>query len=144
MLTEIKHRVQETEVKELLSCSVFPDPEAVDAAAAAYEANRELSLYGYVEEGELIALIGLELHGDNGVTIRHLAVDPLRRGEGYGRGILLEVLEQLHPVRMTAETDEEGVNFYRNVGFIVESLGEAYPGVERFRCVYEAEWTESD
>ena len=34
-----------------------------------------------------------------------------------------------------AETDADAVGFYEQVGFTVTSLGESYPGVERFRCV---------
>jgi hypothetical protein len=37
---------------------------------------------------------------------------------------------------LVAETDIDSVNFYLKTGFSVESLGEKYPGRERFRCVY--------
>jgi hypothetical protein len=50
----------------------------------------------------------------------------------------------MHPVRIVAETDEESVQFYRNIGFIIRSLGEKYPGVERFLCTYEVEEAEED
>ncbi|QSF44504.1 GNAT family N-acetyltransferase [Paenibacillus tianjinensis] len=36
---------------------------------------------------------------------------------------------------ITAETDHEAVGFYRNAGFAITSLGEQYPGVERFACI---------
>ncbi|MNU09693.1 hypothetical protein D3C72_2564150 [compost metagenome] len=36
---------------------------------------------------------------------------------------------------ITAETDHEAAGFYRSAGFTVTSLGEKYPGVERFACV---------
>lgn len=49
---------------------------------------------------------------------------------------------QPKPERVIAETDEEAVNFYRSIGFEVYSLGEKYPGVERFRCIYEVEESE--
>jgi ribosomal protein S18 acetylase RimI-like enzyme len=35
-----------------------------------------------------------------------------------------------------AETDEEAVEFYRNIGFSIQSLGEKYPGVDRFKCTF--------
>lgn len=38
---------------------------------------------------------------------------------------------------LDAETDADAVDFYRRCGFAVESLGERYPGVERFRCTWE-------
>ncbi|MCY1251522.1 hypothetical protein D9M72_652950 [compost metagenome] len=34
-----------------------------------------------------------------------------------------------------AETDQEAVLFYKNLGFHITSLGEKYPGVERFGCL---------
>ena len=33
-----------------------------------------------------------------------------------------------------AETDQASVGFYQALGFTVESLGEKYPGVKRFRA----------
>lgn len=41
--------------------------------------------------------------------------------------------------RMEAETDKNAVNFYRKIGFNITSLGEKYPGVERFKCTLNKE-----
>ncbi|WP_239984546.1 hypothetical protein [Lentibacillus sediminis] len=38
---------------------------------------------------------------------------------------------------ISAETDKDAVVFYQNLGFQITSLGEKYPGVERFLCEYE-------
>ncbi|MNW71139.1 hypothetical protein D3C74_508110 [compost metagenome] len=38
---------------------------------------------------------------------------------------------------ITAETDREAVGFYRSTGFPITSLGEKYPGVERFACILD-------
>ncbi len=35
-----------------------------------------------------------------------------------------------------AETDNDAVNFYWKYGFEITSLGEKYPGVERFLCEF--------
>lgn len=37
-------------------------------------------------------------------------------------------------VRIRAETDKDAVGFYKKNGFTITSLGEKYPGVERFDC----------
>ena len=130
MLKDITMKAMQSEVKELLSYSVFPDPEAVDQAA--YETGPS-RLFGFEEDGLLLGVIGFDVDQDE-LTIRHLAVLPENRGKGYGRGLILELLEvQPKPARVIAETDEEAVNFYRSIGFEVYSLGEKYPGVERFR-----------
>ncbi|PFE51898.1 GNAT family N-acetyltransferase, partial [Bacillus cereus] len=38
-----------------------------------------------------------------------------------------------------AETDKEAVGFYKKCNFKIESLGEKYPGIERFYCYLENE-----
>lgn len=40
--------------------------------------------------------------------------------------------------RLIAKTDAEAAGFYRCCGFAITSLGEVYPGVERFDCVLTA------
>lgn len=142
MLKDITMQASQPEIKELLSYSVFPDPEAVDEAAAFYQGG-DSRLFGYEEDGLLLGVIGFDVMEDE-LIIRHLAVLPENRGKGYGRGLILELLLEVQPKpeRVIAETDEEAVNFYRSIGFEVYSLGEKYPGVERFRCMYEVEESE--
>jgi ribosomal protein S18 acetylase RimI-like enzyme len=145
MLKEMTSQAAKLEVRELLGYSVFPDPDQVEKAVSLYKAEGWSKLYGYVEEGLLVGIIGCDIQRDE-VTIRHLAVLPENRGKGYGRGMILELLLQLDPKpkRVIAETDDEAVDFYRNIGFEVHSLGEKYPGVERFRCIYEVDEETSD
>ncbi|AWP26838.1 GCN5-related N-acetyltransferase [Paenibacillus vortex V453] len=142
MLKDITTQAMQQEVKELLEYSVFPDPEAVERAASSYQTG-ESRLFGYEEDGLLVGVIGFDVEQDE-LTIRHIAVLPENRGKGYGRGMILELLLELQPKpdRVIAETDEETVDFYRNIGFEVYSQGEKYPGVERFRCIYEVEESE--
>jgi ribosomal protein S18 acetylase RimI-like enzyme len=56
------------------------------------------------------------------------------RGEGLGRRLINEILSLQGGSTIQAETDKDAVNFYRSCGFEVKSLGELYPGVERFVC----------
>ncbi|MDF2645335.1 MAG: family N-acetyltransferase [Paenibacillus sp.] len=144
MLVNVKSRLNENEIQELLSYSVFPDPEALQPVIERYENDANLWLFGYESEGILVGIIGFELSDNQEMTITHLAVEPESRGVGFGRGIILEIIEDMHPVRIVTETDEESVQFYRNIGFVIRSLGEKYPGVERFLCTYEVEEAEED
>ncbi|OAO89065.1 hypothetical protein AXX17_ATUG04830 [Arabidopsis thaliana] len=98
-----------------------------------------LTLYGYKADDEIIGVVGSRLDENNVLEIRHIAVHPDERGKGYGRGIVLELLAKTNPDALVAETDDDGVNFYRAIGFTIESLGERFPGVERYRCTYETE-----
>lgn len=143
MLTSIKHRIQEAPIVELLSYSVFPDPDTLEQEISHYQESEQLELYGYEEKGKMIGIIGFTTDS-NSLVVKHISVDPGFRGQGYGRGLLLEVLDLKQPVLMIAETDEEAIDFYRNVGFVISSLGQTYPGVERFRCEYDASLSPSD
>jgi len=139
MLESVTKQVRNPKVAHLLEYSVFPDPEQIEQALAFYEQNHQAELMGYIEQGEMIGVIGFQPSGDKELTITHLAVDPGSRGLGYGRGMLLDLMVQERPERVLAETDEEAVDFYRSVGFSVMSLGISPSGLERFRCFYEAD-----
>jgi ribosomal protein S18 acetylase RimI-like enzyme len=139
MLIPIKHRIAEESIQELLSYSIFPDPKELKNAVIQYQTDPALELYGHVEEDEILGLVGFTLYPDDTLELKHIAVDPECRGIGYGRGLILELIEVKQPSLIRAETDEETVDFYRNVGFAVVSLGEIYPGIERFQCSYDVE-----
>ncbi|SDO10663.1 Acetyltransferase (GNAT) domain-containing protein [Paenibacillus sp. yr247] len=139
MLIDVKSKLRESNIQELLSYSVFPDPDELEQTISLYENDSSMWLYGYESEGVLVGIIGFRINDAQEMTITHLAVGPESRGVGFGRGIILEIIEEMHPVRIVTETDEETVQFYRNIGFVIRSLGEKYPGVERFLCTYEVE-----
>ncbi|TBL79579.1 GNAT family N-acetyltransferase [Paenibacillus thalictri] len=136
MLVDVKNRLDEEAIQDLISYSIFPDPDRLEQTVATYREDAALKLYGCESEGEIIGIIGWNTDDNNVITIRHIAVRPDCRGAGFGRGLILEALELATPAAIIAETDEEAVDFYRSIGFQVESVGEKYPGVERFKCVY--------
>ncbi|WP_106766133.1 GNAT family N-acetyltransferase [Paenibacillus faecalis] len=142
MMKDISSRLEDLEVKKLIAYSVFPDPEHLDQAVEAYRKPDGLKLYGYEEEGVLVGIIGFDKVADE-LWIKHIAVTPENRGKDYGRGMIVELMVQQEPARVIAETDEESVDFFRSIGFEIYSLGETSPGIERFRCVYEAEEQEN-
>ncbi|UKS30776.1 GNAT family N-acetyltransferase [Paenibacillus sp. HWE-109] len=139
MLIDVKSKIQEPEIQEMLSYSVFPDPDHLVQTIEQYESKSDMWLYGYESEGVMVGIIGFRINDAQEMTIAHLAVEPESRGVGFGRGIILEIIEEMHPLRIEAETDEDTVQFYRNIGFVIRSLGEKYPGVERFLCTYDVD-----
>lgn len=136
MLKNLKPLLDDEYIQELLSYSIFPDPDRLDQVIERYHREPDLLLYGLEDEEELVGIIGYSIDQDGILSIHHLAVHPECRGVGFGRGLILEAIAQETPQEVRAETDEEAVDFYRNIGFQIESLGEIYPGVERFRCTY--------
>lgn len=96
--------------------------------------NREL--YGYEQNGKFIGCIGIELTAKNGCEIKHIAVSPFERGHGIGKRMIDGICTQHSLSMISAETDGDAVDFYKSIGFTITSLGEKYPGVERFWCEY--------
>lgn len=136
MFLRVNERVEEEAIRELIGYSVFPDPAHERRAVERYLREADLQLYGMESEGETIGIIGVKPLEANRWRIEHLAVRPDCRGAGFGRGMILELIERVKPEELVAETDEDAVEFYRWIGFEVESIGEEPPGVERFRCTY--------
>jgi len=67
-------------------------------------------------------------------VIRHIAVEPSVRKQGIGQHMVVWLLRERQFSHLLAETDHEAVGFYERCGFRVTSVGEVYPGTERFVC----------
>jgi ribosomal protein S18 acetylase RimI-like enzyme len=75
------------------------------------------------------------------VEIRHLAVQKNWRGRTIGSNMIAEISGWEQVELLKAETDQDAVGFYSKAGFEIHSLGEKYPGVERFECVLRTRGT---
>jgi ribosomal protein S18 acetylase RimI-like enzyme len=106
------------------------DPGRLRAALQSYAA-RDRHLLGARREGALVAVAGYMCRSDAAV-IGHIAVRRDAQRDGIGRRLLDEVAEAHPGLWVEAETDAEAVRFYGRCGFEVLSLGERYPGTERF------------
>ncbi|MFC8178622.1 GNAT family N-acetyltransferase [Rhodococcus sp. NPDC057297] len=94
-------------------------PEGRSRLAAAYVGARMVGVMGFDRDGDRVVL-------------RHIAVDGDVRHRGTGRSMVTALRAHYPSLAVVAETDSESVGFYRALGFDVRSLGEKYPGVERF------------
>lgn len=95
-------------------------------------------LYVFSDNDELVlGIVGFKRERDS-AEILHIAVDEKKRNCGIGRKILDELLALENLVELIAETDHDAVEFYRRYGFTIQSLGEKYPGVERFHCRFQS------
>ena len=136
-LIDLADRVGAPVVQRLVAAA-FGSEDAALRATERYGAGDWTAL-GYEEDGAIIALIGVERLTESAARIRGIAVDRNRRRQGVGR-LMVQALKLRHPgVTLYAETDRDGVRFYARCGFQVRSLGEKYPGVERFECVLPAD-----
>lgn len=67
-------------------------------------------------------------------VIDAIAVDAERQVRGLGRLLIRAAIARAGAAVLLAETDGAAVGFYAQCGFAVATLGEKYPGVERFAC----------
>jgi GNAT superfamily N-acetyltransferase/predicted nucleotidyltransferase len=102
-----------------------------DGAIQLYRNGSSASLLGAAAEGDLVGIVGYAV-GDFAVTVLHIATAAARRRAGVGTALLDAVRRAAPGLPIVAETDRDGVAFYTANGFTVTSLGEKYPGVERF------------
>jgi len=71
--------------------------------------------------GTPIACVGLESNGEHEAAVRALAVHHGWRGQGIGASLIYGACQQLGLHALEAETEGDAVEFFRAIGFDVES-----------------------
>lgn len=123
------------EVSQLLALAASANKLASELENYLNQKNR--TLYLYYQENCLVGCIGIDQLASDQLEITHIATAVSNRGQGIGRSMIDFVLARHAPTVMFAETDAEALGFYQQTGFESDSLGEKYPGVERFYCSYK-------
>lgn len=119
-------------VRELLSYATSES--AIDREYEKYIFETNRYLYSWEINGVTIGCIGIDFINLAHCEIKHIAVSPAARGNGVGRKMIDFIIEELSLEMISAETDKDALEFYRSYEFEITSLGEKYPGVERFLC----------
>jgi ribosomal protein S18 acetylase RimI-like enzyme len=83
--------------------------------------------------GRIDGCIAYRRDGDS-LELLNIGTAPAVRGTGLGRRLIEAAIGREGPASVRLETDNDAVGFYRSCGFSVTSLGEKYPGIERFGC----------
>ena len=140
--TDFSSRLDGTAVRDLLLLLVgwhedeYVNQQRVDQALDAYRDDRRLAIVGIEGDDHLFGLLGVEQLTAHRAVIRHIVVHPSTRGRGIGRRMLVQAIARFELSALMAETDADAVGFYKRCGCMVQSLGEKYPGVERFSCMW--------
>jgi ribosomal protein S18 acetylase RimI-like enzyme len=144
---DLRPRLDEPVVREVLAVLAWRGEEGELDRIADRHRRPDRHLLGLVVErsweaqgvppGTPVACIGLAPRGRDEAEITALAVLPAWRRQGLARSLVFGACVHLGLRVVEAETDADAVDAYRAIGFTVESLGERYPGVERFRCRLE-------
>jgi ribosomal protein S18 acetylase RimI-like enzyme len=125
------------ELRELLDQLEYPPEQRAartEQIAREYEDYPAQPLFGWEHGGQLVGVIGLRACQADAAEIRHIVVRREYRRHGMGRQLIDQVCRQCGLAEITAETDQDAVDFYRKAGFQITRLGEKYSGRERFLC----------
>lgn len=111
----------------------------VERVVTKYKTVASWKMLGFYEGDALIGIAGYEKVSPEKAMLLHIAVDAQQRGNGIGKRMIDYICKETQITTLEAETDRSAVAFYRRSGFQITSLGEKYPGVERFQCVLHLE-----
>ena len=139
-IIDLRPRLGSPEVRELVGQFVSDYPLSVrevktEEILSEYLEHPDQPILGVGFDGELAGFIGLRLAESGHAVIRHICVRPEHRRRGLAKEMIAYACQEFFLKRLVAETDRDAVEFYRRAGFATRSLGEKYPGVERFQCV---------
>lgn len=123
-------------VRRLLAMSLHEPTEAdVDGLCRFYaHADVPRVVFGVTDGGELVGAVGAVGRDGASCEILSLAVDQCARRRGFARTLVAVAAAALQAEHVMAETDSEAVDFYRACGFTLDPIGEAAPGVARYRA----------
>ncbi|MBF5001751.1 GNAT family N-acetyltransferase [Nocardia sp. BSTN01] len=117
-------------VRSLLSAAVGGGAARLDAVMRRYCEDPATALLAVFRGSEPIGVAGYERRADR-IVLLHIATSV--RGRGGGRRLVARIRADDPALPIVAETDRTALGFYVALGFGVTSLGQKYPGVERFR-----------
>lgn len=116
-------------VRSLLSAAVGGGRARLDAVLRRYRDDPATGLLAVFLADEPIGVAGYERCADR-IVLLHIATS--LGGRGVGRRLVARIRADDPALPIVAETDRSALGFYAALGFTTTSLGEKYPGVERF------------
>ncbi len=137
VIADVKASLFEPEVLTLLKPSVYdPTPERLRHRAEKYAADTNTYVYACKEAGAYTGIVVFRMENST-AEILDIAVKNEYRKKGFGSRLIDFLLSRFKAERITAETDDEAVGFYKKYGFNVKSVG-AVGGTKRYYCELSA------
>src|SRR5262249_13353127 len=136
-IEEVSDRVFQPEILYLLQLPMGSrNRNRLNEIAETYRASKDHFVFVATCHERVIGCVGIERHTDLLATIHQMAVAADERSRGVGKQLIFAAMESISCISFVAETDRHAVGFYERCGFTITSLGEKYPGIERFACTY--------
>ncbi|WP_086348884.1 GNAT family N-acetyltransferase [Candidatus Enterococcus clewellii] len=131
------NKIDRKDIEIIKLLSLATEENKAEAALEEYLKSPNKVLYAKVYKDVIEGCIGIDISKGELITITHIAVNQSYQGKGNASEMVNFVQEIYQPTKIIAETDREAVGFYEKYGFEINSLGEKYLNVERFRCIFK-------
>ena len=124
-------------------CMYQPTYEDYKALMEKYLSDPSVKIFVCDMDGEKAGILVLkEIEAAEGsetgveAEILRIAVRKDLRGKGIGKEMVCQVMEAEHLKKITAQTDDDAIGFYRKSGFETERVVVEYPNgsVVRYNC----------
>ena len=107
--------------------------DSIEYEMTTYRNSPERELFAWLEQDRPIAAVGLCRAGE-AAELLHIATDPDFRHRGFASHLVYELMSCFGFQALSAETDDDAVNFYRRTGFEVTQIPSPWLRA-RYRCV---------
>lgn len=133
-ICDVKEIITEPDILKLLAPSVYnPTEERLLNRAKKYQEDEETNVYVYKEDNEYKGIVVFEIV-NNSATILDIAVKPEYQGQGTGSKLIDFIFNSFNAQNITAETDDDAIEFYKKYGFIVADTKVEFD-TKRYTCV---------
>jgi len=135
-IIEAKSILKNSDLLSVLGESVYnPTKERLMNRADKYIINPNTAIYTYKENDTYKGIIVIDISNINAIEILNIAVSASFQKSGIGSSLINYCINMFHPDEITAETDDDAVEFYKKFGFNILSLGDKYgAGIMRYQC----------
>ena len=133
-IIDVKKSLCDKSVYSLLAPSVFnPTSERLLSRAEKYQADDKTKAYAYADNGEYKGIIVFKIK-EQTAEILDIAVKPEYQGQGIGSMLIYYIFSKFAVSKITAETDDDAIGFYKKHGFTVVDITVKFDA-KRYTCV---------
>ena len=133
-IIDVKKSLCDKSVYSLLAPSVFnPTSERLLSRAEKYQADDKTKAYAYADNGEYKGIIVFKIK-EQTAEILDIAVILEYQGNGIGSRLIDYLFTRFAVNKITAETDDDAIGFYRKYGFTVVDITVKFDA-KRYTCV---------
>mgnify|MGYP003289434319 CR=1 FL=1 len=119
----VKASLFDYEILALMKPSAYdPSPERLKCRTEKYSADKNTFVYACKIDGVYAGIVVLKTENDT-AEILDIALKPEYRKHGIGKSLIDFIFTQFPIDTITAETDDEAVEFYKRCGFNVIGFG---------------------